>query len=266
MDSIVREFQQLTSSSNKVARKYLSGNDWNLNYALNEFYDQELGGFVHDVPREYPAELIELFERYNNQKYVDGSSGNEEDVGIDADGLIQFIEDLGYELEDLTTLCLANVMGCNNLTDCITRNQFLEAWYNKKCSNIKDIKDELETVGENLRSDINYFTYIYNYSFGLITEENMKSIQIDTAKEYWKLFFGDGTPLHIEKEQLDNWNKFLTISGKKTITKDEWKMILEFFKKFPTVTEFKDEYDPMDPWPYIMDEYHEYLEENGKLN
>ncbi|SMN20699.1 similar to Saccharomyces cerevisiae YLR128W DCN1 Scaffold-type E3 ligase required for cullin neddylation and ubiquitin ligase activation [Maudiozyma saulgeensis] len=252
----IQKFISLTECTPKLARKYLQRNQWYIDYALNDFYDSELGGFVDTAPKDikYPQELIDLFNKYS-------PDGNE----IDVEGIMAFIDDLGLKLEDIVTICLAKLLGWNKLTDLITKDQFLSNWYMQGCSHISEMKTVMQDLKNKLATDPKYLTDVYNFTFDLIIDDDAKMLDLKTAIEYWKLYFCQDLErkvvLEIDPKLLADWVIFLETENRNDITKDCWKMLLEFFRKYPTLDAIAEDYDENDPWPYIFDEFYEYLQE-----
>lgn len=239
-----------------MAKKYLQRNQWQIDYALNDFYDSELGGFVDTIPKDvkYPQELIDMFNKYS-------PNGDE----IDIEGVMAFITDLGLKLEDIVTICLAKLLDWNKLTDPITKDQFLSNWYVQGCSRIDEMKIVMQDLKNKLVSDSKYLAEIYNYTFDLIIDDDAKMLDLNTAIEYWKLYFCQdlerNAVLKIDPKLFADWVIFLETENQNDITKDCWMMLLEFFKRYPTVDSVAEDYDENDPWPYIFDEFYEYLQE-----
>ncbi|KAL3231056.1 Defective in cullin neddylation protein 1 [Nakaseomyces bracarensis] len=270
---LLKTFKSLTAcSDDKKAKKYMAGNNWNINYALNEYYDKEVGGFTEEhfnnYNFKYPDELVELFKKYA----VENTEGNVPSLNIDAEGLIEYIQDLGYKLDDLVTICLAKLLECKSLEDPITEKQFLYFWYNEGCTNLEQMKHKLEDLDAKLVSDWKYFTNIYNYTFEINSDSQQSKgvMETDIAIEYWHLFFEYNRDklsslILVNQEQLDLWSKFLKDENKTAIHQDTWQMLLLFFKKYPTIELLKTDYDEAAAWPYTIDEYYEYLEDNRIL-
>lgn len=250
----------LAQCDKRTAEKYLRRNRWSMNYALNDYYDTVIGSYVGGPlnvrdPIDYPEELCKLYENYAAQ---DGGI-------IDSEGLVRLIEDLQYSLDDLVTLCLAKLLNCKNLADGISKESFLLGFYNHGCSTLEQIRHTLEDLDTNLETNIDYFTEIYRYTFDLVVDPDKRHLDLDTAVEYWNIFCQPKYPLHIEKRLLELWVKFLKDENKSVISKDSWQMVIVFFKKFPTIDAIKSTYNEADAWPYIIDEFYEYLLDNNAL-
>lgn len=254
---MIAEFVSLTQCGSSTAKDFLRRNQWKLNYALNDYYDQTPGGFLEESQPEltYPEELVTLYEKY----------ALEDKNKIDTEGLIHLIEDLDYKLEDLVTICLASLLHCANLTVGITREQFLYNWYMQGCTTIPQMRHVLEDLDTKLHTDLPYMTDIYNYTFDLALDPNKRELDIETATEYWSLFFQPETPVHVEPTLLDSWYSFLREENTSTVTRDTWKMLLEFLKRFPSLEAVKASYSEADAWPYLIDEYYEYLQDSGLI-
>ncbi|SCV00093.1 LAME_0G07470g1_1 [Lachancea meyersii CBS 8951] len=258
-DSHVDEFIALTKCTRQMAREFLEKNNYELDYALNDFYDTCQNGFVVDM-RPMAPELIALFEKYRS---------SEIDSSISTDGLVQLIEDLGLELEDPVTLCLAHTLQVKSLHDPISRNQFLDGLHSAFCASLEDVKSMLIEKESKLRNDADYLETIYNYTYGLILEPDHKTLHLKAAQEYWNLYFDPPTntkfAIQPSKPFFKQWKAFLESQGTTTISRDVWQMFFKFIKQYPTLQALKQDYNEMDAWPLLIDEFYEYLEENGAL-
>lgn len=99
------------------------------------------------------------------------------------------------------------------------------------------------------------FREIYNFAFGWAKEKGQKSLALDTAIGMWQLLFAEKQwPL------VDHWCQFLQARHNKAISRDTWSQLLEFAR---TVDPALLNYDAEGAWPYLIDEFVEYLNENG---
>lgn len=74
----------------------------------------------------------------------------------------------------------------------------------------------------------------------------------------WRLLFAERLwPL------VESWCQFLQAKHNKAISKDTWAQLLEFSKTIdPTLSN----YDAEGAWPYLIDEFVEYLRETGVVH
>lgn len=262
----INQFVQLTNCDKQLAHKYLSRNQWRINYALNDFYDQEIGNF-HTVcetnePEVYPDSLIELFNRYSETSQVKDT--------IDFEGMSLFINDLHLQIDDVVTIVLAKILEWGNLHKLITEEQFLSHWFMQGCSSLKEMELLVQDKKVKLYDNTEYFLQVYNYTFPLILDADKKQLDVETAIEYWQIFFQRPYPIVVHKELLTQWFNFLQSSqnsndSSNMINLDCWTMLPKFFQKFPTFKAIHETYDEIDPWPYIIDDFIEYLQEQGKI-
>ncbi|GKD45332.1 DCN1-like protein 1 [Tanacetum coccineum] len=87
------------------------------------------------------------------------------------------------------------------------------------------------------------------------TTQGQKSLALDTAIGMWQLLFEEKQwPL------VEHWCQFLQARHNKAISRDTWSQLLEFARSVdPTLSN----YDAEGAWPYLLDEFVEYLKENG---
>uniref|UniRef100_A0A804NXY2 Defective in cullin neddylation protein n=1 Tax=Zea mays TaxID=4577 RepID=A0A804NXY2_MAIZE len=99
------------------------------------------------------------------------------------------------------------------------------------------------------------FHEIYNFAFAWAREKGQKSLALETAIGMWQLLFAERSwPL------IDYWCQFLQVRHNKAISRDTWAQLLEFVKTIdPQLTN----YDEEGAWPYLIDEFVDYLKENG---
>ncbi|SCU86347.1 LANO_0C07690g1_1 [Lachancea nothofagi CBS 11611] len=254
----VDEFIALTKSTRQLAREFLANNNGALEYALNDFYDTCHGGFVTEIRPPAPK-LNKLFDRYRSEKAD----------SICTDGLVRFVCDLGLQLEDPVTLCMVHIMKCTGLHDSISRDQFVHNWHDQMCNDLADIKDKLQEQESKLRTDSEYFETIYNYTYGLILESDHKQLTVEVAAEYWKLFFDDSKgyryAVQPSNQLIELWSAYLLDQDVLRISRDAWRMFFKFVRKYPTIQAVKDNYNELDAWPLLIDEFYEHLDDLGLL-
>ncbi|QLQ82372.1 hypothetical protein HG537_0H01340 [Torulaspora globosa] len=179
--------------------------------------------------------------------------------------MIRLIADLNYKLEDLVTISLAKIMHCSKLSEGISKDTFLSTWYMQGCCTIAQMRHVLEDLDTRLQTDLNYLTEIYKYAFDLAVDSNKRDLDLETAIEYWRLFLQPQYPVHVEEKLLSSWITFLRVNGNPNVTRDTWQMLLEFFKRFPSLEAVKEGYNEEDAWPYIIDQFNEYLQDESLI-
>lgn len=214
-------------------------------------------------PIVYPDSLVELFHRYSaTSPTVDT---------IDFEGMSLFIIDLHLQIDDVVTIVLAKILEWGNLHKLITKEQFLSHWFMQGCSSLTEMELFVQNMKVKLYDDIDYFLEVYRYTFPLILDRDKKQLDVDTSIEYWEIFFQRPYPIVVHRDLLTKWFDFLHNSyddshNKGMINLDCWTMLPKFFMKFPTFKAIQETYDEVDPWPYIIDDFIEYLQHQGFIH
>ncbi|KAL7248841.1 hypothetical protein ACSBR1_011089 [Camellia fascicularis] len=226
----VQQFITITGSSEKVASQALKASDWHLEGALDIFYSQPQVKSYADT-----RHVEELYNRYKDP-YVDM---------ILADGITLLCNDLQLVLSwhmKAATMCE------------FSKQEFIGGLQALGIDSLEKFRDRMQFMRSELK-DEQKFREIYNFAFGWAKEKGQKSLALDTAIGMWQLLFAEKQwPL------VDHWCQFLQARHNKAISRDTWSQLLEFARMVdPTLSN----YDAEGAWPYLIDEFVEYLNENG---
>ncbi|XP_013611334.1 PREDICTED: DCN1-like protein 2 isoform X2 [Brassica oleracea var. oleracea] len=112
------------------------------------------------------------------------------------------------------------------------------------------VTEKLAFMRSELKDEQKFYE-IYNFAFGWAKEKGQKSFALDTAIGMWQLLFAER-----EWPLVNHWCDFLQDRHNKTISKDTWAQLLEFAR---TVNPLLSNYDAEGAWPYLIDEFVEYL-------
>lgn len=234
----VQQFMAITGSSEKAAVQALKASDWHLEGAFDIFYSQPHIRTVTDS-----RHLEELYNRYKDP-YVDM---------ILVDGITLLCNDLQVDPQDIVMLVVSWHMKAATMCE-FSRQEFIGGLQYLGIDTIEKFRDKLSYMRSELK-DEQKFREIYNFAFGWAKEKGQKSLALDTAIGMWQLLFAERHwPL------VDHWCQFLQVRHNKAISRDTWSQLLEFVK---TVDLQLSNYDEEGAWPYLIDEFVEYLTENG---
>ncbi|CAJ2659148.1 unnamed protein product [Trifolium pratense] len=234
----LQQFVTITGASEKVAMQALKASDWNLEGAFDYFYSQpQLRTFTDS------RHLEELYNRYKD-KYIDM---------IFADGITLLCNDIQVDPQDIVMLVLSWHMKAGTMCE-FSKKEFTEGLQSLGIDSLEKFREKIPSMRSELK-DEQKFREIYNFAFGWAKEKGQKSLALDTAIGMWQLLFAEKQwPL------VDHWCQFLQARHNKAISRDTWSQLLEFAK---TVSSNLSDYDAEGAWPYLIDEFVDYLKENG---
>ncbi|KAJ1696133.1 hypothetical protein LUZ63_004645 [Rhynchospora breviuscula] len=234
----VQQFMAITGASEKVALQALKASDWHLEGAFDIFYSQPQIRAVTDT-----RHLEELYKRYRDP-----------DVDmILVEGISLLCNDLQVDPQDIVMLVLSWHMKAATMCE-FSRQEFIGGLQSLGVDSIPKLREKLPSLRNELR-DEHKFREIYNFAFSWAREKGQKPLALDTALGMWRLLFSEKHwPL------VEHWCQFLQVRHNKAISRDTWSQLLEFVK---TIDPQLSNYDEEGAWPYLIDEFVEYLTENG---
>ncbi|XP_073061579.1 uncharacterized protein [Primulina eburnea] len=234
----VQQFISITGSSEKVAIQALKSSDWQLEGAFDIFYSQpKIKSF---------ADTRHFEELYN--RYKDPFS----DL-ILADGITLLCNDIQVNPQDIVMLVVSWHMKAATMCE-FSKQEFIGGLQSLGIDSLEKFRERLPFMHSELK-DEQKFREIYNFAFGWSKEKGQKSLALDTAIGMWQLLFAERKwPL------VEHWCQFLQARHNKAISRDTWSQLLEFAR---IVDPALSNYDPEGAWPYLIDEFVDYLAENG---
>ncbi|KAF3623709.1 putative DCN1-like protein 1-like isoform X2 [Capsicum annuum] len=135
-----------------------------------------------------------------------------------------------------------------------SKQEFISGLQSLGIDSLEKLREKLPFMRSEMR-DEHKFREIYNFAFSWAKEKGQKSLALDTAIGMWQLLFAEKQwPL------VDHWCQFLQARHNKAISRDTWSQLLEFARN---VDPALSNYDAEGAWPYLIDEFVEYLTENN---
>ncbi|KAL8930693.1 MAG: hypothetical protein Q9208_000564 [Pyrenodesmia sp. 3 TL-2023] len=251
----IGQFAGITNVKDSAAAKLLKSNNWNVQQAVNAFYQSNNAS---TPPSQIETTLNKLFD-----KYRDNPKDEPDTIGVE--GSMRYLGDLGVSLEEPVLLAVLTELEAPTMGE-LTRQGFVDGWRRLRAPDISTQKSSLPKLRADLPiaslSPASIFHRTYRYAFRLGLSPGQRTLPLDTAVEYFKLLLSPpalawNTPT---TPWLDLWVTFLTENWKKAISKDVWEQTEVF-----VVKSLEDEgmgwWSEEGAWPSCLDEFVAYVRE-----
>ncbi|XP_024370030.1 uncharacterized protein [Physcomitrium patens] len=237
----VQQFMRIAGANEKAALTALKASDWNLEGAFENFYNQPPARPLVD-PRHLEEFYLKYKDAYSDMIMVDGVSA--------------FCDDLQVDPGDVVMLVISWHMKAATMSE-FSKQEFSNGLQSIGVDSLDKLKSLLPYLRAELK-DEHKFREIYNFAFSWAKEKGQKSLALDTALGMWQLLFAERVwPL------VDPWCQFLQAKHNKAISKDTWVQLLDFSR---TIVPSLSNYDAEGAWPYLIDEFVEYLRDIGVVH
>ncbi|KAI4139065.1 MAG: hypothetical protein LQ341_004374 [Variospora aurantia] len=113
----IQQFIGITNAKESAAAKQLKNNNWNLQNAVNAFYQSSNAS---STPSHAEQSLNKLFDRYRE-------NAKEEPDSIGVQGCMHYLGDLGLSLEEPVVLAVLTELDAPTMGE-LARKGFVEGW------------------------------------------------------------------------------------------------------------------------------------------
>ncbi|KAM7274977.1 hypothetical protein ACFE04_016843 [Oxalis oulophora] len=238
----LQQFKMKTGANKKDSLPALKSSDWDIVGAISYFYNKQSQNESETNTRI----LEELYKRYKDQY---------QDMILVDHGITLLCDDIHVDPQDIVMLVVSWHMKAANMCE-FTKEEFISGLKDMEIDSLEKFRERVPFIRAELE-DEKKFCEIYNFAFGWAKEKGKKCLGFDTAISMWQLLFAENRwPL------LDQWCEFLQARHNKSITKDTWCQLLSFVR---TVDAQLSNYDPEGSWPYLIDEFVDYLTEHTTI-
>jgi DCN1-like protein 1/2 len=137
---------------------------------------------------------------------------------------------------------------------------------NNRAETLEKQRATIPRLRKSIQTDPALFKKVYRNTFLLARNPGQKAVALDTAIDYWTLFFGSGSGMTWKTAStpwLDWFTEYLQEKWKKTVNKDMWNMTLEFALK-SLEDETMSWWEEAGAWPGVLDEFVHFVMEKRK--
>ncbi|GAA5878323.1 hypothetical protein JCM8547_006233 [Rhodosporidiobolus lusitaniae] len=240
-----REFVEITGASTADASRFLKGSSWQLDAAVDAFYNDPRASFKASTSQSSSGTAVKNLEAMW-ASYRDEASPDE----IGMDGTLKYCQDLAVDPEDVVLFALAWFTKAPTMGR-FSRKGWVEAWQSVRADTLSKQQDHVNKLRGQL-SDPDTFRRVYNYAFEYAKDEGQKSMQFAIAQELWKVLVPLDPASAFPSEHLDWWVSFLEEKGGRAVSKDTWNLFLEFVRSIDPAFKL---YDEEAAWPSLIDDY-----------
>lgn len=187
----MKKFISLTQTTEQTAIVCLQQNDWKLDQACDNYFQQPQI-YYRDLD---PKKIEQLYQRYKDPADPDK---------ITSDGICRFLDDLRLSPESKLVLIIAWKFRAE--TQCeFSRQEFINGMSDLGVDSIDKLRTKLPILELEL-NDVNKFKDLYHFTFNYAKEHMQKGIDLEMAIAYWNIVL-DG-----RFKFLDPWCTFLKVS------------------------------------------------------
>lgn len=178
------------------------------------------------------------------------------------------------ELDEVAHLAICDLVQCPSIGE-FERAGFVSGWRNipgdKAYDTISRQSQYVSVLRKKLSTDAVYFKQVYRNAFKLAKPEGQRSVPMETAIDFWQMFFQAGKGgvewNTASTRWLDLWIEFYETNNKRPVNKDLWNMVGELVLKTKEPEgESLSWWTEDGAWPMAVDDFVTYVKEKRKTN
>lgn len=164
----IKEFKDICAgASDNIAQQVLEQNSWNVQQAINHFFNNR--HLYPELKQGNKNKLEKIFREYADKEDPSIMSEN---------GMIQFFKDVGVNPESHETLAIAWHLQSSEM-GLFQKDEFIAGFSKSGCSDKRDMKKQTQQVCRSL-SDSKQFKEFYKWVFHHVKEDDKKKNNTNT--------------------------------------------------------------------------------------
>jgi len=261
--SSISQFVSFTQAKESIAARFLKTHDWNVERALDSFYRS---GSNSSAVSPILQNLGKLFDQYR-----DNPKESPDKIGIE--GAQRYLTDLNVELDEVAHLAICDLLQCSSIGE-FERDPFISGWRSvstssKQYDSTASQAQYVDVIRKKVATDTVYFKQVYRYAFKLAKPEGQRSVPMDSAIDFWNMFFRQGKGgidwNASSTSWLDLWTEFYEAKSKRPVNKDLWNMVGELVLKTREPDgESLGWWTEDGAWPMAIDDFVAFVKEKRK--
>lgn len=230
--------------------------------------------------------LNKLFDQYRGKSNVvvadglankpdtktpDNPKDSPDNIGID--GAQNYLTAIEVELDEVAHLGICDLLQCPSIGE-FEREAFVTGWRSvstgdRPYDTTSRQAQYVDIIRKKLVSDPTYFKQVYRNAFKLAKPEGQRSVPVESAVDFWTMFFSSGKG-GIEwstqaTDWLNLWNEFYQSQCKRPVNKDLWNMVGELVVKTREPDgESLAWWSENGAWPMAIDDFVAHVKEKRK--
>jgi DCN1-like protein 1/2 len=177
------------------------------------------------------------------------------DEGTDAigpKGIQQLCVEMGIPHGELDMYVMVWKLGATQ-SGCVTRSEWNHSTYIHKIEHLGMLKSSIPQWRNAVKDDESMFTEMYFHLYDFIRGDDEKLLASEKALKAWQVLLPENERFPL----LSQWALWVATEYKRSITRDVWRQLWEFGKRYKGNLA---SYDPNEKWPTALDDFVEWAQ------
>eukprot|EP01083_Nonionella_stella_P114844 339928_1 len=232
----VQQFRAITTTSDAIAQQLLSSNEWNMEYAMDYFYNNQ-----HKFPTVQVGDRSKLERIFN--KYADRADPSV----MSGEGMMAFFSEVGVDPEGVVGLAIAWKLNMKEM-GFFRRSEFVNGFSELGVDKQSGLNEKVREIAESL-SDPTTFKTFYRWLFDHIKGGSKKrTVAKGVAIHVFRMVFPQA-----HYPVIQSFCGYLENHDDEFVNRDVWEQLLDFMTSHKA--DLSDYDADTGAWPVLFDEF-----------